>query len=111
MRRSLFIVALCTGLVGCGTEGLDSIGTIKDFGTVASGSIKEAKGQIDSMMQMGKSMTDGITDSIEDAKKRIIRDNTHRRKVYRNVLTTLWAPHLLLNAIKNLLQSVGVQFH
>lgn len=40
-------------------------------GTEAFESVKDVKGQVGDAIQMGKSMTDGITDMIQDAKKRI----------------------------------------
>ena len=37
----------------------------------ASGALTDVKGQVDSVVNMGKSVTDGVTDMVEDAQKRI----------------------------------------
>jgi hypothetical protein len=61
-KRSLLVLA-CITLTAC-EEGDIAIGTIKDYGTTASGSINDA-------IKTGKSVTDGVVEMIEDAKKRI----------------------------------------
>jgi hypothetical protein len=40
-------------------------------GETASGTVKEVQGSVDSLLNMGKSVTDGVTDMVEDAQKRI----------------------------------------
>jgi hypothetical protein len=68
------LVVASTLLVGCdvaSSKTTDTIGTIKDFGTTASGAINDATNQFNEALNTGKSMTDGVMDMIEDAKNRI----------------------------------------
>ena len=74
LRRSLLLVVACVALVSCEDakkQGLDAIGTIKDFGKTASGTVHDAKHQIDAAVKAGKTATDDVNKMIEDAKRRI----------------------------------------
>ena len=48
-----------------------AIDLFKGAGETASGTVKEVQGSVDSLLNMGKSVTDGVTDMVEDAQKRI----------------------------------------
>lgn len=61
-------------LVGCSSAEQRRNAALDMFNGVggsASGTVKEVQGQIDSMLDMGKSVTDGVTDMVKDAQKRI----------------------------------------
>lgn len=70
MSRSVFVLFAATFLLTA-CEKTETIGTIQNFGVTASGALQEAKGQVDDIMQMGKSVTEGVTEMIEDTKRRI----------------------------------------
>lgn len=72
--KTLLLLAMTTLLVGCSSAeerrnaALDMFKGVKD---TASGTVKDVQGQVDSMLDIGKSVTDGVTDMVEDAQKRI----------------------------------------
>lgn len=61
-KRSILLLA-CITLTAC-EEGDIAVGTIKDYGTTASGAIHDAQYQFNDALSTGKSM-------IEDAKRRM----------------------------------------
>jgi hypothetical protein len=67
--RSILVLA-CITLTGC-SEGDIAIGTIKDYGATASGAVHDAQDQFNDAVKTGKSMTDGVIEMINDAKKRM----------------------------------------
>ena len=69
-RRYIIIVIACITLTAC-EEGEIAVGTIKDYGSTASGAIHNAGDQIDNAIKTGKSVTDGVVEMIEDAKRRM----------------------------------------
>lgn len=62
-KRIIIVVVSLIALTGC-EEGDIAVGTIKDYGTTASGAIHDAQYQFNDALSTGKSM-------IEDAKKRM----------------------------------------
>lgn len=69
LKRSILVLA-CITLTAC-EEGEIAVGTIKDYGTTASGALHDAGDQINSAIKTGKSMTDEMVEMIKDAKRRI----------------------------------------
>ncbi|MDA1292699.1 MAG: hypothetical protein O3A81_02880 [bacterium] len=68
-KRSILLLA-CITLTAC-EEGDIAVGTIKDYGSTASGAIHDTGEQINEAIKTGKSMTDGMMEMIEDAKRRM----------------------------------------
>jgi len=69
-KRNIIVLIACITLTAC-EGGKEAIGTIKDYGKTASGTVHEAKDQFNAALNTGKSMTDGVMEMIEDAKKRM----------------------------------------
>lgn len=70
----MFMLGLTPLFVGCSSaeeRRNAAIDLFKGAGQTASGTVKDVQGQVDSMLDLGKSVTDGVTDMVEDAQKRI----------------------------------------
>lgn len=68
LRGSIIVLAIL--LTGC-EEADIAVGTMKEFGSTASGVVNTAGEQVHDAIDKGKTMTDGVTEMIEDAKKRM----------------------------------------
>ena len=71
---TLTLLVVVPFLAGCSSaqERRDAaVDMFKDLEQTASGAVNDMQGQVDSLMNMGKSVTDGVTDMVEDAQKRI----------------------------------------
>lgn len=70
-KASLFLLmGIMPLLFGCSSAEERRAAAIDMFQS-ASGTLTDVKEQVDSVVNMGKSVTDGVEDMVEDAQKRI----------------------------------------
>lgn len=69
--RKIWITSIALVLLS-GCESAESpLGDLGNLGQSASGAIHEATDTVNDFVEMGKTFTDGVTEMVEDAKKRI----------------------------------------
>lgn len=66
----LLVMGVMPLLFGCSSAEERRNAAIDMFQS-ASGTLTDVKGQVDSMVNMGKSVTEGVGDMVEDAQKRM----------------------------------------
>ncbi|PIR53760.1 hypothetical protein COU75_04370 [Candidatus Peregrinibacteria bacterium CG10_big_fil_rev_8_21_14_0_10_42_8] len=75
MKNKLFLcllaIPLLTGCSSAEERRNAALGMFKDVGETASGTVNTVQDQVNSVIDLGKSVKEGVTDMVEDAQKRI----------------------------------------